>query len=65
MDLIADGLQVALLWEMRQQGLHAAVELLLTLKLEKSIQNLNLNKNIKQTLPINEQELHFLQIKLI
>lgn len=32
-DLIADGLQVALLWKPRQQSLHAAVELLFTVKL--------------------------------
>lgn len=34
MDLVADGLQVALLWEMRQQGLHAAVELFFAFKLK-------------------------------
>lgn len=38
-DLIADGLQVALLGETRQQSLHTAVELLLTIKLGREIKS--------------------------
>ena len=33
-DLITDGFQVALLWERGQKSLHAAVELLFTIKLK-------------------------------
>lgn len=34
-NLFTDGLQIALLWETRQQSLHTAVELLFTIKLER------------------------------
>lgn len=38
-DLIADGLQVALLGETRQQSLHTAVELLLAIKLRREMKS--------------------------
>lgn len=38
-DLFADGLQVALLGETRQQSLHAVVELVFAIKLERKRQN--------------------------
>lgn len=44
MDGVTDGLQVALLGQMRQQSLHAAVEQLIIIKLERK-------KKIRKELP--------------
>lgn len=44
MDGVTDGLQVALLGQMRQQSLHAAVEQLIIVKLERK-------KKIRKELP--------------
>lgn len=45
MDGVTDGLQVALLGQMRQQSLHAAVEQLIIVKLERK------KKKIRKELP--------------
>lgn len=43
MDGVTDGLQVALLGQMRQQSLHAAVEQLIIVKLERKRKKLEKN----------------------
>lgn len=55
-DLITDGLQVALLGQTRQQRLHAVVELLFAIKLEgKGKKNVFHSSSLPQTKPSTDE----------